>query len=243
MPPLAKQRIIDEIKRTAGENDGTPLGWKRFFQETGIRYEDWFGKHWVRWGDALQEAGFVPNKLQEGYGEDVLIEKYIGLVRELGHLPVRGELIMKRRSDPSFPNNKTYERLGSKAQLVSKVLEYCRKHSGFDDVMQLCLDLPSNNKKKPKHEKIGGAADGCVYLLKFGRYYKIGKTNAIGRREYELAIQLPEKARTVHVIQTDDPSGIETYWHTRFAAKRTNGEWFELDSSDVHAFKRRAKFM
>lgn len=77
-------------------------------------------------------------------------------------------------------------------------------------------------------------------MIKSGRYYKIGKTNAIGCREYELAIQLPEKARTVHVIRTiDDASGIEAYWHRRFDAKRTNGEWFDLAAADVQAFKRR----
>jgi hypothetical protein len=196
----------------------------------------------VRWNDALREAGFAPNKMQEAYGEEVLIEKYVGLARELGHIPVKGELLMKRRSDPSFPHSKTYERLGSKAKFLSKVLEYCRSRGGFEDIVQLCVPIPSS-EENPKHEKLKAAADGCVYLLKTGRYYKIGKTNAIGRREYELAIQLPQKAHTVHVIQTNDPSGIETYWHTRFAAKRTNGEWFELDSSDVHAFKRRLKFM
>ncbi|MEX2316559.1 MAG: GIY-YIG nuclease family protein [Pirellulales bacterium] len=84
---------------------------------------------------------------------------------------------------------------------------------------------------------------GYVYLAKTGRHYKIGKTNSSGRREYEIGLQLPEKLQMVHVIATDDPTGIEAYWHKRFDAKRKNGEWFELTREDVQAFKRRRKFM
>lgn len=78
--------------------------------------------------------------------------------------------------------------------------------------------------------------------MRSGRYYKIGETNHVGRREYELAIQMPETLKLIHTITTDDPDGIEGYWHQRFASKRKNGEWFDLAKEDVAAFRRR-KFM
>jgi hypothetical protein len=55
-----------------------------------------------------------------------------------------------------------------------------------------------------------------------------------------LRIQLPVREELVHAIETDDPSGIEAYWHQRFKPRRANGEWFRLDPSDVTAFKRRS---
>ncbi len=83
---------------------------------------------------------------------------------------------------------------------------------------------------------------GFVYLMRSGRHYKIGKTNAVGRRERELAIQFPEEVVQVHAIRTDDPGGIEEYWLKRFGDRSQGGEWFQLSANDVAAFKRR-KFM
>jgi hypothetical protein len=127
-------------------------------------------------------------------------------------------------------------------ELVKQVDDYCRGQSGFQDVVCLCDEYLRRNPHVSEKLQLAEQTMGFVYLVKSGRFYKIGKTNAAGRREREIALQLPEKATTVHTIRTDDPSGIENYWHSRFSSRRKNGEWFELAAADVMAFKRR-KFM
>lgn len=102
---MDKQHILDEIRRTAKANGGDPLGTQRFLRETGIKKSDWHGKYWVRWGDALREAGLTPNLMAEAYDEGVLIAKLISLTRELGRFPVEGDLRMKCRNDPGFPKS------------------------------------------------------------------------------------------------------------------------------------------
>jgi Meiotically up-regulated gene 113 len=241
---MNKRHILDEIKRTAAANGGVPLGMQKFLQETGIKRHDWLGKIWARWGDALREAGFEPNQMQAAYSDDVLIEKFIGLLRDLRHFPVDAEVDMKARSEDGFPVSDTFRRaFGSKKQFTAKLLDYCKARSGYDDVIALCPAIATVAQGDADRDEIAPEeVTGFVYLMKSGRHYKIGRSNAAGRREYELAIQMPEKLITVHTIRTDDPAGIEDYWHRRFAVKRKNGEWFDLAAADVKAFKRR-KFM
>ena len=173
-----------------------------------------------------------------------MLENLAGLVRELGRFPVRGEIRLKARRDSEFPSHNTYGKFGGKRALAAHLEKFCRDR-GEDDLADLCASAAKTGETEDAEaasEKADDSELGYVYLLKPGRFYKIGRTNALGRRERDLAIQLPEAAKLVHSIKTDDPAGIERYWHQRFHDRRKNGEWFELTAQGLAAFRRR-KFM
>ncbi len=106
---LSKSDILEEVIRTAKENGGIPLGRGRFEKETGIKPYDW-EKYWVRLSDAQIEAGFTPNKLTTAYTDEFLIKKMIELIRKLGKFPVYGELKLEARSNPEFPEARSFFR-------------------------------------------------------------------------------------------------------------------------------------
>jgi hypothetical protein len=235
---MDKQFILDEIKRTAEANGGVALGRQKFEAETGIKPYD-YQRYWSRFSEAQCEAGFVPNELQRAYPLETLIEKFIEVMREIKRYPTFGELRVRGTHDPEFPNSKTFHRLGKQNEIAAKVLEYCKAKPEFADVISLCERVIQSKKAgESRDNSSDGSNFEYVYLIKSGRYYKIGKTNALGRREREFAIQLPDKPSIVHSIKTDDAAGIESYWHQRFETKRKGGEWFDLNASDIRAFKR-----
>lgn len=240
---MDKEYILREIRRTAKDNGDVPLGSIRFRNETGIRESDWRGRFWINWGDAIREAGFEPNIKQSSYNEDWLLLQLATFIRELGHYPVNAEIQLKRRKDSSFPSQTAFKRRGKKAHLATELIRWCEKNKGWDDVQAICAPLAiTGEESEDTNDHDSDITFGYVYLLRSGKYYKIGRSNAPGRREYELAIQLPEPVVTIHTIKTDDPVGIEKYWHHRFSDRKKNGEWFELRKQDVSAFRRR-KFM
>ncbi len=238
---MNKDEIIREIQRSARVNGGKVLGWKRFETETGIRYHDWYGRHWTRWGDAVQEAGLEPNQMSKAYSDEFLLEKLALLTRRLGRVPVVGDLLLESKRDEAFPSEKVFRRFGSKAQRVFRVIEHCEANSGNEDVSALWKGVVlAKRSLEPEEFVREGVAIGYVYLLQHGsrREYKIGRTYNPVRREGEVRIELPEKLEPLHYIKTDDPVGIEKYWHSRFAIKRKEGEWFELTAADIAAFKK-----
>jgi len=97
MNNITKQDIINAIHRTAKENSGKPLGVARFEKETSIKVHEW-KKYWPRFGDALKEAGFIPNKLQGAYSDEFIIEKVIGVMRKLNKFPTFDELGVEKNN-------------------------------------------------------------------------------------------------------------------------------------------------
>lgn len=242
MSNIIKQDILNAIQKTAKENGGMPLGIDRFTKETGITTWE-IGKYWARFGDAQQEAGFSPNQKTMAHDEEFLLSSFVGLMYELGHFPTRGEMRLKRANKSDFPPDTVYyRRFGGKKSLATNISEYAQKN-GYSDIVKICQPIIESSEDENEMGEDTNVVAGEVYLFKSGRYYKIGKTNDTVRRGNEIRIQLPEKMDLIHSIKTDDSSGIETYWHKRFETKRMQGEWFNLNSADIKAFKRWKKIL
>lgn len=238
---VSRADIIAAIRREAAAQGKAP-GKVRFSQATGIQEKDWIGRYWGRWSDALREAGFEPNAWQTTEVDDEgLVRHLASLAVRLGHYPVSAERKLHRRDNPSFPSANTFDtRLGNRRRQLELLRDFALANPEYSAVYEMVAPLITDRVSEPALPN-SGTTSGSVYLMRSGDYYKVGRSNHVGRRAYEIALQLPEKLEVEHVIETDDPEGIEYYWHRRFAAKRRNGEWFLLDRMDVDAFRRRKR--
>lgn len=235
----SRTHILSEIRRLA-EVSGRSPGVRLFERETGIRESDWYPSLWLRWGDAIEEAGLARNKMVQLVGNDTLLEKYALLARRLSRLPLQGELILESKRLSDFPSEKAYRRFGGKQGLIAATAAFCEGRPDYSDVLAFCIQATPADQESLDDKATDSTKIGYVYLLQHGtrREYKIGRTNNTMRREGEINIELPHGVKPLHVIATDDPAGVENYWHRRFADKRLNGEWFSLSSDDLRAFKK-----
>lgn len=230
-----RERILNEIKKLAKERGGQTPGVRTFERETGIREGAWRGVYWARWGDAVREAGLIPNVKQEKTDEQFILAKLAEACRHFGKFPTAMELRMYQKKDPDLANVKSITRhFGSLKNVPDRLAEWAKTNGNHPDLVVMLgarASVPQNPSSSSK--------EGLVYLIRSGAHYKIGRSDELERRVKEIRIALPESAVLVHSIRTDDPAGIEAYWHRRFADRRANGEWFKLATSDVTAFKRR----
>jgi hypothetical protein len=231
-----RDQILNEIRRLAKTNGGRPPGSRLFETQSGIRESAWRGVYWARWNDAVVEAGLEPNTRQGSLDEQFCMMKYADACRHFGKVPTAMELRMYRRKVPDFPNVKTItRRFGSLNNMPTRFADWVKDKDEYADVAAML----GNRTTIQQSEMPPSGKEGLVYLIRSGLHYKIGRSDELERRVKQIRIALPEAASLVHAIRTDDPAGIEAYWHRRFANRRANGEWFKLSSAEVAAFKRR----
>ena len=227
--------IISEITRLAEANGGRAPGVGIFARETGITEAKWRGVYWARWSDAVSEAGYSTNALQARFDSGEVLRKVAELARHLGAVPTVAEMKLRRRDDATFPNPKTVaSHFPGQAALIEALRAYAVSHPTHSDLIHILPAAAEHPLPKARP-----AEEGYVYLLASGGFYKIGRSDNLERRIKEISIALPEKTELIHAIRTDDPVGIEAYWHKRFSDRRQNGEWFKLSHDEVKAFRRR----
>lgn len=242
-----KAAVIRAIQQLAEGNGGVPVGRDRFIEETGFRPYLWEGQVWLSWGDAVREAGYEPMAMQQRrHSDDELLRHLAVLTRKLGRFPTIPHLRMERRANDDFPGERVLgRRLGSRKQQSAALQAFIDRTPEFADVAALLPEMADQPAVPDEADDpdVAQPVPGYVYLVRSGKYHKVGRSNDHGRRSYEIALQLPEKLEVVHTIETDDAVGIERYWHERFKDRRRNGEWFLLTKADIAAFKRRRSFM
>ncbi len=73
---------------------------------------------------------------------------------------------------------------------------------------------------------------GYVYVVKCGKYYKIGKTLEPFKRIRALQTTNPEDIEIIFVNRVYDYDTVEKGLHWNMKSKHHRGEWYALDESD-----------
>jgi hypothetical protein len=258
---MNKNHLFAEIKRLAQESGGTPPGSRQFHSLTHIRESDWKGQSWNdwnNWGDALEEAGFPRLVATTKSNPSHILKQLALLTRDLKKFPVTLDMRREKRRNANFPNDKVIsETFGGREKVLPALIEFCTTEKLFADVLPILtnsnvtvgfrkiIDIDSNLSKE--ESPINDL--GYVYLLKAGKYYKLGFSRSPYNRFSTLIKQSPTGGDPIHHFATDDPKGIEKYWQKRFkdkkveALNKNSGEFYNLTAQDIAAFKRRKKFM
>jgi hypothetical protein len=239
---MTADKIIQAIQKAARENGGRPPGQRVLFRQLGLAQSDMWNAGFARYSDALSAAGFSAGTLNQALDRSTMLDALAQLTRRLGRFPTKGDVKVERRTNRAFPSYEAYFRLSGRSypQLKRALFEFCSNNSKYPKVRDLLEaevgeELNDGGGTSARSARV----TGYVYLAKHGPDFKIGRSNDVARRRKELALILPDELKHVHIIETDDPEGIELYWHRRFASRRGRGEWFRLTAEDVVAFKRR----
>lgn len=230
--PTMRQFVLSEIRRLAAENGGQVPGAEKFNRITHLSHSYWKGEIWLRWSDAVREAGLTPNAKTSRLDDGQLLAELAAAIRKFGFIPTTAELRHYRKS-ARLSVQKTYiNHFGGKRAMLIRLKSWVRDRDEWADVAGLLADVSDEEPELPRWTS-------AVYLMRAGPLFKIGCSRNPERRVRDVAYGVPAEAVVIHMIETDDPFGVEAYWHRRFAGKRVRGEWFRLSADEVATFRAR----
>lgn len=233
--PAMREFVLSEIRRLAAENGGRAPGAERFNRITHLSHSYWKGDIWLCWSDAVRDAGLEPNSKNTRLDDEELLLHLAVAIRKFGHIPTTAELRNYRKSGMRLPAQKTYiNHFGGKRAMLSRLKLWVQDRPEWADVAALLADVSDDETEPPRWT-------GAVYMMRAGPLFKIGCSRKPDQRTRTVAFGVPAEAVVIHVIETDDPFGVEAYWHRRFAGKRVRGEWFRLSADEIAAFRARDK--
>lgn len=253
---MNKEWYCNRIQEIAEENGGKAPGAELFYSSTNTKESGWRNKSWNEWnswGDALEEFGFPRGKFIVGFDRETILRQLAEFIQSLDppKYPVLDDLRRAKRKGVELPSDGAIRRrIGERDTVIRSLIEFCEGKEEFSEALRVCRNIAPAEQKSARGETTEDSAEneassGWVYLIRAQGAYKIGCSRAPYRRAAEIANQSATGAELIHKIETDDPEGIEDYWHRRFALKRLNGvnkqsgEWFALTLEDVKTFKRR----
>src|ERR1700722_55869 len=177
MQKPSKESIISAYNDLVTEKGGKVIGETVFVRETQLSRYYWQGGYWRSWSAFQADAGHTPNEPNQKTEDETLLQRLAELAIDRKEIPIEADLDLKRKEDPSFPSKSCFRRWGSREALLSKLAEYCEGKPQFKVVGQLLKQGVSGNLDR---RLVSNQIKGFVYLLRSGKYYKIGYTNAVG---------------------------------------------------------------
>ena len=88
-------------------------------------------------------------------------------------------------------------------------------------------------------DAVSGPNAGVVYVLKSAYGFKVGRTRNIPARMRAFGVHLPFVYTIPLCVWFEDCHSAERRYHQIFAHKRINGEWFDLNDSDIQQIRLR----
>jgi hypothetical protein len=96
---------------------------------------------------------------------------------------------------------------------------------------------PVGSASRPSNSPTGG----YVYVIRSKLGFKIGKTIHLKARTRLFEVKLPFPISLEHYAWFDDYTHAERSLHIAYQAKRLEGEWFDLNASDLQQIKKLGK--